>query len=545
MATATDAVLAQHWLLVATDRRASTGRRYSALEIFRLRCQDRFWGCSAATPYRRRLRAQDHAIVYLGGSGGHQAVASARFASGLVTLSIEERRRLRHGDDALDMPAGVYLETVEVWPRPVPFTPEVRAKLAFLGDKERWVAGLQGTFVPITPEDYTELRLHGGMARPSAALYGSRFTPAEPSVPTGPTPRLEPDRVQVPSEGLLLGHRRDNGHPLYWAPRAEKNPHLLVVGLSGTGKTETLRTIIYELRRQHVPVLILDRHDEFRAVADLGLDLGKDVALNPLELLGRRPSFVIYELLQILERLLQLGAQQRATLRSAIQQAYEAAGIKDRDPSTWTKAPPSFHEVHQVLEQLRTDSPQRQLVTRLTNRLDFLFDLDVFAAQTYIPFSRLLERATAIRLAALPSDRAKDIVTEFLLRRLWDYLQGQGQTAELRLFAVLDEAHRLAYEGSALGPFLREALKYGLGMLLASQRPHDFAETILANVATLITLQCTLVKDARFVAQHINCGPSEVQNLTRRGEVLVKFASGPYPQHAQIWPSFARTASAS
>jgi hypothetical protein len=478
----------------------------------------------------------------LGGGGGHQAVASARFASGLVTLSIEERRRLRHGDDALDMPAGVYLEPVEVWPRPVPFTPEVRARLGFLGDKERWGAGLQGTFIPITPEDYTELRVRGGMNRPSAALDEGRLTALEPSAPRGPIPELRPHEVQLPNECLLLGHRRDNGEPLYWAPRAEKNPHLLVVGLSGTGKTETLRTIIYELRRQHVPVLILDRHDEFRSITELGLDLGKDVALNPLELLGRRPSFVIYELLQILERVLQLGAQQRATLRAAIHQAYEGHGIKDRDSSTWTKPSPSFDDVHRALGQLGMDSPQRQLVTRLTNRLDFLFDLDVFGAQTYIPFSRLLERTTAIRLTALPSDRAKDLMTEFLLRRLWDYLQGQGQTAELRLFAVLDEAHRLAYEGSALEPFLREARKYGLGMLLASQRPHDFAETILANVATLITLQCTLVKDARFVAQHINCGPSEVQNLSRRGEALVKFASGPYPQHAQIWPSFARMA---
>jgi len=61
-----------------------------------------------------------------------------------------------------------------------------------------------------------------------------------------------------------------------------------------------------------------------------------------------------------------------------------------------------------------------------------------------------------------------------------------GVRAEGRLFCVADEAHRLAYKDSPIDSILGEARKYGVGMILASQSPHDFDPIVLGNAATKI-----------------------------------------------------------
>jgi hypothetical protein len=78
--------------------------------------------------------------------------------------------------------------------------------------------------------------------------------------------------------------------------------------------------------------------------------------------------------------------------------------------------------------------------------------------------------------------------------------------------------------------------------MLSSQRPTDFSESILANVSSIICLQCPLDKDARYIAQQLNCRPEEIKTLVRRGEALVKHTSSSDPQHVQILPLLDRLA---
>src|SRR5256714_11466894 len=86
------------------------------------------------------------------------------------------------------------------------------------------------------------------------------------------------------------------------------------------------------------------------------------------------------------------------------------------------------------------------------------------------------------------------VVTEFLLWNLIGYIEALGP-GPLRCFAVLDEAHKLAFgPGSAVEKLLREGRKFGLGLILASQQPEDFSPVAFANTATKIVFQ---VGDAR------------------------------------------------
>ena len=81
------------------------------------------------------------------------------------------------------------------------------------------------------------------------------------------------------------------------------------------------------------------------------------------------------------------------------------------------------------------------------------------------------------------------VVTEFLLWNMIGYIESLGP-GPLRFFAVLDEAHKLAFDtGSPVEKLLREGRKFGIGSILASQQPEDFSSGAFSNTATKLIFQ--------------------------------------------------------
>ncbi len=81
---------------------------------------------------------------------------------------------------------------------------------------------------------------------------------------------------------------------------------------------------------------------------------------------------------------------------------------------------------------------------------------------------------------------------------------------------------------------LREARKYGVGLILASQRPTDFSETILANVATILAFQSSLNKDAVFLSNHLRVDKENFQKLNTPGLGYCLFSSDNLAKKIQI-----------
>ena len=320
-----------------------------------------------------------------------------------------------------------------------------------------------------------------------------------------------------------------NDKKVFWHPRKEKNQHLLIVGTSGSGKTETLRAIIWELKKNGVPSLIIDFHNEFRDVTDYHINM-RDLTINPLDVIpGKRPQDVVYEVANILRKIFKLGDIQEGILRNAIRWCYEDGGIDVKEKFTGDSPPPVFTNVWRNINNIQRDKSykyNRSTVQSLLTRVEPLFEVDIFREKTTeIPFEKIIEKTTAIELKDFPTEDVKSAIAEFFLNKLIYYLYTLGKTDDLRLYCVIDEAHRLMYENSPLDRLLRESRKYGTGVILSSQRPSDFSETVLANAGAILSLQCNLEKDAKFVSKQINIDPLEIKNLTEPGLGYVKFSS--------------------
>lgn len=116
---------------------------------------------------------------------------------------------------------------------------------------------------------------------------------------------------------------------------------------------------------------------------------------------------------------------------------------------------------------------------------------------------------TILDVSELPSEIATDVVG-LLLRVIYDTLFWAGsQPVSGRsqpLLIVIDEAHRFLPEGGdsscqrILTKVAKEGRKYGVGVMVVTQRPSDIDATILSQCGTMIALRTTNPGDRVKVA---------------------------------------------
>ncbi len=336
----------------------------------------------------------------------------------------------------------------------------------------------------------------------------TKEVPEETTNKTGDTGILE----------VLLGRRSDNGQPVLWAPskvtpKRLTNQHILIVGKSGSGKTQTIYALVYELWRNGIPSLLLDFHGEYcdsnsaqfrEAVKATVLDAAHGIPINPLTVppdpLTWEPSDyrnVVYQVTESLADIFSLGDIQKRTLKRAVESTYTSAGFT-RNPLTWARKAPAFGEVWQKL--LEIEQEERGKAQNLVARVEPLFEAEVFTGDRET-FEDAMGRVTIVRLSSLANKELRTAISRFFLQKVYEHMLSMGPAEKQRLFCVLDEAHKLSHDPT-ITDLIKEARKYGVGLVLSSQETKDFDRSIFANTGTLIALQLE-VEDAKVMAENL------------------------------------------
>jgi hypothetical protein len=135
-------------------------------------------------------------------------------------------------------------------------------------------------------------------------------------------------------------------------------------------------------------------------------------------------------------------------------------------------------------------------------------------------------------LSNVPTGVLRDVVG-VLLRVLYDALVWGRSLSEggraRPLLVVLEEAHRyLGEDGGAAGQIVerivKEGRKYGVGLMLVSQRPSEIRSTVLSQVGTFVVLRLTNQSDRGLVRatlpDHLG-GLFDIVPVLRTGEVVL------------------------
>ena len=225
--------------------------------------------------------------------------------------------------------------------------------------------------------------------------------------------------------------------PVVWDTRQMINPHILLMGTSGSGKTYTLRKIVREsLDSAEYPVRfhVFDVHNdlEIEGASSVIFSEQTDYGINPLVIdqdpheggVRKRIQALIGALNRTSSR---LGGQQEATMRLLIQQLYEVKGFIQDDPETWApggltprgkpKTFPTLGELHLYAQSLK-----RQIDTLMTVNQDL-------SDQKFRAMARRYRKLAQKNQKGLLDDKEGDKLEELRTNMVYAYGQRLNQLA--------------------------------------------------------------------------------------------------------------------
>lgn len=343
------------------------------------------------------------------------------------------------------------------------------------------------------------------------------WEPKAPSVST--TTPSAPEKVAtdtsadpVPSPRLLLGVDRF-GDEARWPLTTKGNPHLLVGGLPGMGKTTCLLNLCRQMMEVRVHPIVFSYHQDIDERLE-GLGAPSDaeplrfidfdgLGFNPLQVLDRSSPFGHLDVAGTIRDIFmaiypELGPLQGSEIRRAVKESFDELGWNDPPASLETLKEPPFRR---FLEILRGRPKPGIGLKNLLSRLEELDDYGFFHLKRSHGSLWESERPTVIRIHRTKSDVLQTAFSSLILYGLYKNMFQRGISDTITHAIIVDEAHRAA-RLKLIPTMAKECRKYGVSLILASQEARDFHKSVFSAIANYLTLRMTET-DAKALVKNV------------------------------------------
>ncbi len=315
-------------------------------------------------------------------------------------------------------------------------------------------------------------------------------------------------------------------------PAHNLNPHIMITGESGAGKSNVAKLILKQLAGTGANFIVLDPHSEY---AEHAKDIGASVydagihAINPFDLDGLTERERTAEIAGMLRRILHLGEVQYSMLHRCIGYTYWISLQKDAEPTMRGL----LFSIKRFKANARS-RPEANILDGLEKRLAAITS-ESFARSVSI--GRIMGARSIFSLASLHSHEAQSIYIESMLRKVYTNMlagpleEDRSKGGRRTFYLVIDEAEKLQ-DSPVIGRLVAEGRKYGIGIIAISQRAKVLSKEIRSNSATMIAFAQREPEEQNYVANMVAAGTEynrfmEVRKVMRelpRGYALVQVA---------------------
>lgn len=294
-----------------------------------------------------------------------------------------------------------------------------------------------------------------------------------------------------------------------WPLTVRGNPHLLIAGLPGMGKTTCLLSLCQQMVEAGVRPIVFSYHEDIderlgglvEAVRFIDFD---GLGFHPLRVLRRESPTAHLDVAGSLRDIFsaifpELGDLQCERIRSAIKESFVEAG--------WPGSDLPEPEFRRFVEILRSDPKPDAGLRTLLARLGELDDYGFFEVGQVRESLWESDRPVVIRIHATQNDTLQRAFAALVFYGLYKDMFRRGTQDRITHALIFDEAHRAA--GLKLIPTMaKECRKYGISLVLASQEARDFHVSLFSAIANYLVLRLTEA-DAKALVRNVATAQQE------------------------------------
>lgn len=405
--------------------------------------------------------------------------------------------------------------------------------------------------------------------------------PMRPFVGFSPEPRTElnlnpPRRTDGISDDLPIGTILWNGvctTETLCVPHTEINRHMFVCGMTGSGKTNTVCSLLESLSDLHYLVIepVKGEYHSLPGVRRYTMNAGESIRLcmNPFWFPeGSSLQYHVDSLKLIISSAFDLYAAMPNILEQCLYRAYMNCGwdlISGRNIYSGELPDedlyPTFRSLCGEIERY-LDESAFEGETAGNYRGALLSRLQSFTSGAkgallntteHISFDDWAKRNVVVELDALADDADKAIVMGTLLIQYFQFIKykSEHKAADgLRHLFVLEEAHHLFREMSIkngesqsasshlvnmLNHLLAEIRAYGEGFIIIDQSPSGISPSVLKNTGVKIVHRVDYGEDIKLLQSVLLLKDGDCMTAAlERGEALIRFGAMHSPAHVRI-----------
>ncbi|MDA2926573.1 DUF87 domain-containing protein [Acidobacteria bacterium AH-259-G07] len=354
------------------------------------------------------------------------------------------------------------------------------------------------------------------------------FDPGKPPArPAAKTEQLKIEKGQV-----------ELGSGVYWSPLGHPNPHVLIVGGSGSGKSWTIRLLAEKLLALGFHCVLFDFHGDLavKGAATHRMALDSKYGVNQLAVsfdrTGGGPDPQRFEVLEQLRNAFKpMGVLQLALLDDCLKAIYRKFGVYQEDPRTWRQPVlPHLGDLEKELEARIRRDPKDLRARGLRTKLSLAFDFQIFS-KPQVPDSLGANgshprKGLHVDLSKLPP-QLQYLAADTLLKQIFRQRQLAG-IQPTSSYVLIDESKLCtpAKKDSPLAALNRiatEGRKFGLGLIVSTQFIGHLGRDLVVNTFTKIVMGTDKTEIAA-TARKFRLEESMLQSLQHPGDALINFA---------------------
>jgi hypothetical protein len=337
--------------------------------------------------------------------------------------------------------------------------------------------------------------------------------------------------------------------------------HIAILGTTGCGKSCTVASILQKTidKYPYAHILVIDLHGEYAtAFPENTLLIEADKVELPYWLLN------FEEFQDLAVDINEFTARNQITgLRDALLQARQKTDDSEKLGlgNAVTVDSPIYFDLKEMLQQIRglntqmvpgtkveKQGPLYGVFDRFLIRFDskindprfrFMFSPTRYSGNASLPqlLSEHLsintsKEMTIIDLSGIPFE-AVGVVVSVVSRIVYEFNFWNPKRSEFPILMVFEEAHnyipnrpeaKFSAAKTAVERLAKEGRKYGIGVIVVSQRPKELSETVISQCNTFIAMRLTNPDDQNYVRRLVPdslAGLMEMLPSLRTGEALI------------------------